>query len=131
MSLIIMNETFWNFTWTDKRSFSLSEISEVANGKLVFEIRISKSIIWIEYQSTAWKVSKYGVCSGPYFPVFGLNTEIYEVNFRIQSEYGKMRTRKNSVFWHFSHWKVFFVLLLETPRQIDIRVKILLSNCNT
>ena len=25
--------------------------------------------------STAWKVSKYGVISGPYFPVFGLNTE--------------------------------------------------------
>ena len=26
---------------------------------------------------TAWKVSKYGVISGPYFPVFGLNTERY------------------------------------------------------
>ena len=25
---------------------------------------------------TAGKVSKYGVISGPYFPVFGLNTEI-------------------------------------------------------
>ena len=27
--------------------------------------------------STAWKVSKYGVISGPYFPVFGLNTGKY------------------------------------------------------
>ena len=26
---------------------------------------------------TAWKVSKYKVISGPYFPVFGLNTKIY------------------------------------------------------
>ena len=26
----------------------------------------------------AWKVSKYGVISGPYFPPFGLNTERYE-----------------------------------------------------
>ena len=26
---------------------------------------------------TAWKVSKCGVFSGPYFPVFGLNTEKY------------------------------------------------------
>ena len=26
---------------------------------------------------TAWKVSKYGVFSGPYFPAFGLNTERY------------------------------------------------------
>ena len=27
-----------------------------------------------------WNVSKYGVISGPYFPVFGLNTEIYGAN---------------------------------------------------
>ena len=26
---------------------------------------------------TAWKESKYGVFSGPYFPVFGLNTGKY------------------------------------------------------
>ena len=26
---------------------------------------------------TVWKVSKYGVISGPYFPAFGLNTERY------------------------------------------------------
>ena len=36
------------------------------------------------------------------FPVFGLNTEIYEVNLRIQLEYRKKRTRKISVFGHFS-----------------------------
>ena len=51
---------------------------------------------------TAWKVSKYGVISGPYFPVFGLNTEIYSLNLRIQYEYRKIRTRNNSVLWHFS-----------------------------
>ena len=28
-------------------------------------------------QHTAWKVSKYGVISGPYFPVFGPNTGKY------------------------------------------------------
>ena len=27
--------------------------------------------------NTAWKVSKYGAFSGPYFPVFGLNTGKY------------------------------------------------------
>ena len=47
------------------------------------------------------EVCKYGVFSGPYFPVFGLNTDIYGVNLRIQSEYRKIRTRKNSVFGHF------------------------------
>ena len=49
-----------------------------------------------------WKLSKYGVTFGPYFPAFGLNTEIYSVNLRIQSEYRKIRTRNDSVFGHFS-----------------------------
>ena len=40
--------------------------------------------------------------SGPYFPVFQLNTDIYFVNLRIQSGNGKIRTRKNSVFGHFT-----------------------------
>ena len=40
--------------------------------------------------------------SGPYFPVFGRNTEICSVNLGIQSEYRKIRIRKNSVFRHFS-----------------------------
>ena len=35
---------------------------------------------------TARKMSKYGVFSGPSFPVFGLNTEFYSVNLRIQSK---------------------------------------------
>ena len=39
--------------------------------------------------------------SGPYFLVFGLNTEIYGVNLRVQSEYWKIQARKNSVFGPF------------------------------
>ena len=39
------------------------------------------------------KVSKYGVFSGPYFAVFGLN---------IQSKNRRIRTRKNSIFQQFS-----------------------------
>ena len=38
------------------------------------------NILWKFYSITAWKASKYGVFSGPYFPAFRLNTEIYEVN---------------------------------------------------
>ena len=53
------------------------------------------------FLTTAWKVSKYGVFSGPYFSVFGLNMKIHGVNLPIQSKYGKILTRKNSVFWHF------------------------------
>ena len=33
--------------------------------------------------------------SGLHFPTFGLNTERYSVSLRIQSKYGKMRTRIN------------------------------------
>ena len=40
--------------------------------------------------------------SGPYFLAFGLNTERYGVYLRIESEYEKMRTRKNFLFGHFS-----------------------------
>ena len=47
--------------------------------------------------TTGWKVSEYGVFSGPYFPAFGLNTEIYGVNLRIQSECGKSTGQKNSI----------------------------------
>ena len=35
---------------------------------------LKKIMIFCEY-CTAWKVSKYGVISGPYFSVFRLNTE--------------------------------------------------------
>ena len=45
---------------------------------------------------TAWKVSKYGVFSGPFFPAFDLNTVLYSV--RIQENMDK----KTSVFGHFS-----------------------------
>ena len=36
------------------------------------------------------------------FTVFELSTEIYGVNLCFQSEYGKIRTRRNSVLGHFS-----------------------------
>ena len=47
-------------------------------------------------------MSKYAVISAPCFPVFRLNTKIYGVNIRIQSEYRRIRTRNNSVFGLFS-----------------------------
>ena len=40
--------------------------------------------------------------SDPYFPTLEVNKEIYGVYHRIQSEYRKLRTRKNSVFGYFS-----------------------------
>ena len=57
---------------------------------------------WKCFYPTVYKVSKYWGFSGVYFPVFGLNTEIYSANLHIQTECRKMRTRKNSVFEQFS-----------------------------
>ena len=34
--------------------------------------------------------------SGLYFPVFGLNTEIYRINLRIQYKYRKIQTTKKT-----------------------------------
>ena len=81
--------------------------------RLLYHVHISwRCNAYIQMQSninaffanaiTAWKVSKCGVFSGLYFSEFWLNTEIYGVNLRIKSEYRKIRTRKNSVFGHFS-----------------------------
>ena len=47
---------------------------------------------WVSLNITAWKVSKYSR---------SIRTE-YFVSLRIQSECGKIRTRINSVFEHFS-----------------------------
>ena len=49
---------------------------------------------------------------GLYFPILGLNTKIYFKNLSIQSEYGKIRTRKISVFGHFSHNAVTLLALM-------------------
>ena len=50
--------------------------------------------------------------SGPYFPVFELNTVIYCVNLRIQSEYGETRTKKTP------HSDAFHAVYnTTTPRQ--------------
>ena len=61
-----------------------------------------RQVLKMEYRTEACALmlqklmSKYQVFSGPYFSAFGLITE------SIQSEYRKIRIRKNSAFGHFS-----------------------------
>ena len=59
---------------------------------------------WLTFDTffTARKVSKYRVFFGPYFPVYGMNSEIYGANLHIQPKYRKIRARKNYVFGHLS-----------------------------
>ena len=68
---------------------------------------------------TQLKVSKNGVFSAPYFPIFGLNIKIYGINLRFQTENGKIRTRRKSVPGHFSQsefCRLFLDLLLKFDR---------------
>ena len=55
-----------------------NEIRITAVNVLIYYIQL-RNILASLYNRlvTAWKVSKYGVISGPYFPVFGLNTGKY------------------------------------------------------
>ena len=48
--------------------------------------------------STGWKVSKYGVISGPYFPVFGLNKERYGVTQYLDNFHAVFGARSKPYF---------------------------------
>ena len=93
----IRQRTFKTHLETGRQRHQLHRKMECRS--LCFNIKM-----WIKNVSllTAWNVSKYGVFSDLYFLAFGLNTKRYFVSPRIQSENGKIRTRKNSVFGHFS-----------------------------
>ena len=76
-----------------------------------------------EMTLTTWKVSKYGVFSDPYFPVFGLNTDSCSVNLRIQSEYWIIGNRKKSIFG-FTQWLVKKSLKVFAASSFFSRIKI-------
>ena len=61
-----------------------------------FENYVKNNFV-IDFAGTAWKVSKYGVFSGRYVPVFGLNTEMYGVN-RIQENTNQKKLRIWTLF---------------------------------
>ena len=60
---------------------------------LIFNIKLNIDISLLPVKSV--QIRSF---SGPCFPVFGLNTKIYGVNLRIQSEWRKKRTRKTPYF---------------------------------
>ena len=76
--------------WRQKSSFG-KKVSHERENQRTENCRDSplKSFWYLNDFFTAWKVSKYGVFSGPYFRPFGLKREIYSLNLGIQSECGK------------------------------------------
>ena len=83
---------------------------------------------------TAWKVSKNGVFSGPSFPAFWLNTEIYSVNFCIQSEYDTDQ-KKLRIETLFTQWykdvketiKQYFLVRMEETCGDELSLEPILS----
>ena len=112
---VIVFCTFESFLWTGVISvlFNSDGYEEALIQQLRFEKMKSQNIILfgisvfsvallmfrlfssLRIFSTAWKVSKYGVFSDPYFPAFGLNLGRYGVSLHIQHQCGKIRTTKN------------------------------------
>ena len=78
---------FWSFILYNSISFIV--VKHAWNGYLFIIINFKGSwnislLIWhgviqLNNTNTAWKVSEYGVISGPYIPAFGLNTEYLSV----------------------------------------------------
>ena len=64
---------------------------------------------------TAWKVSKYGVISGPYFPVFVLNTNLFSRN---TGKYGPEITPYLDTFH--AVW-LLAILLLPNYRRVSLK----------
>ena len=101
-----INETLRNFYQNNSAGTSRITTEKMQDSVCIINvstIHITENQSSFTFRNTAWKVSKYRVFSGPYFPAFGLNTERYELSLRIRSKCGKIRTRKNSVFGHFWH----------------------------
>ena len=121
MSFLFINKTLW---------LNNLKTRTAINAKIsVFVICVNA----IAYLFTARKVTKYGVFFGPYFPVFGLNTEIYSVNLRIQSKYRKIRTRKNSVFGHLSRFGYYIICMivpLTASTEREANLQFYLSMCD-
>ena len=96
----------------------------------LYNLLFSKMYRWFLQNEHFLKSIQIRVFSGRYFLAFGLNTERYGVSLRIQSKFGKMRTRKNSVFGHFSpsdelfFWSVFFCIRTEYGEiRVSLRIQ--------
>ena len=87
------------------------------------------SMVWRPWCTLREKVPKYGAFSGPYFPAFVLNTEIYGVNICVQSECGKILTRKNSLVVHFTRIGFFWENLCFSVTLTIFNVENVISFC--
>ena len=81
-------------------------------------------------KGTEWKVSKYRVLSGPYFPAFGLNTERYgeirsntERYGEMRRDTGKCRAEKTPYLDTFHAVRVFGIFLFGVDLELFAKIK--------
>ena len=76
----------------------------------ILNINLNKAVIntMSIFFPSLCEMSKYRVFSGPYFPVSGLNMEIYSINLRIQAECRKYGPEKTP-YWEIFHEMLFSV----------------------
>ena len=93
---ITKDSTLRRFLWfsTVLFSYKIVHISIKFFFVFVFSVGESRRICVIIRITHSIKKIRIWSFSGPYIPAFWLNTEIYGVNIRIQSDYGNIRTRK-------------------------------------
>ena len=79
------------------------------------EMKDNINLRWVPGKNHSVKSVRTRSFSGPDFPAFGLTTEIYSVNLRIQSKCGKIRTRKTP------KTDTFHALNLSMPVEIKLK----------
>ena len=58
------------------------------------EMKDNINLRWVPGKNRSIKSVRIWIFSSLYFPAFGLNTETYSANLHVQSECGKLQTRK-------------------------------------
>ena len=94
-----------------------------ATGLFVYSVKTKKYRFFDVFRGSrkrpvAWKVSKYGIVSGPYFPVFGLNTGKYgpEITPCGPVAWNGLIQKNSSYIWHckgkYLEFRIVFVVFL-------------------
>ena len=94
-----------------------------ATGLFVYSVKTKKTRFFDVFRGSrkrpvAWKVSKYGIVSGPYFPVFGLNTGKYgpEITPCGPVAWNKLIQKNSSYICHckgkYLEFRIVFVVFL-------------------
>ena len=111
---LVSREFLGDFGWFQLvwDGFRLFQVVPRFSKYLSFLKIVLKITVDILQFTTEWKMSKYGVFSGPYFTVFWLNTDIYEVNsIRIRENTDQKKLRISSLFAQCTRWYYASVLM--------------------